>query len=168
MQRQRVEIVGEGLVQRRAVETELELVRLKTGDGLVGKNQILTATEIEPDIGAILGHMTKHLVEGGETILIEPDRIVTAEIGDQVAAIALRYDERVGATAADQNVIAGATIDRLAAGGAGNDVVGFVAEGIATAARHGQILEIVGQGVAHPGVDGVDTTTDRLRHVVEA
>ena len=168
MQGERIKIVRKCLRQRRPVEPELELVFMQIGDGLVGEDQAFAVAEIEPDIGAFLGGMAENLIEGGQAILVEPDLVVIAEIGDEVAAIALGDDEGIGPAAARQHVVSGAAVDGLAAAAANYDVVGIIAIGMTVVARDCEIFEVFGQGVIHPGDDGIRAGIGRLIGMIEA
>src|SRR5262249_48711768 len=107
---------------------------MQVGGRLVCKNDTLAAPEVELEIGTVLRQVALHLLEGGQAVLVEAFGVFPAEIRDQVAAVAFREDEDVGTGTAGQHIVAGTAIDCLASGGARNDVVGAVAEGMTVVA----------------------------------
>ncbi len=92
------------------------------------KDEILAIGEAELEIHAFLGHIGKNVVERRKTITFEPHHIVGAEVADQVATVAPFESEGVCTTRSSEDVVASATIDRLAARAAVDDVAGIIAE----------------------------------------
>ena len=115
-------------MQRRFVQGQLELAGGELVDCLVGEDEKLAAGEIEPDVRAGLNHVGPHLRERGEAVAADAHEILGGEIQDQVAAVAGRDDEDVGAGPTLENIVALAAVQRLLAGAAGDDVVQRIAE----------------------------------------
>ena len=67
-----------------------------------------------------------------------------------------------------KHIVASAAIDGLAARSAGDDIVERIPEGITAIACYPQVLEILGQGVAHPGVDRVDAFAGVFHGAIDA
>ncbi|MNK98262.1 hypothetical protein D3C87_1186210 [compost metagenome] len=104
-----------------------------------------------------MGGIADELLEGCDAVTVKPDRVVGAEIHDEIGAVAARKNECIRTATADQHVVTAPAINGLAARSAGYDVVQLISEGITTISGYPQVFEIVGQGITHPGVDGVDT-----------
>ncbi|MCY1228500.1 hypothetical protein D9M72_408210 [compost metagenome] len=151
----RVEIIGESLREGGPVQAQLELVLLQLVGCRIGEHHTFAVGEMKAEIVPVLGRIGQDLFERGEPIAIEADSVVGAEIGDEIAAVAMFEHEGIGSTGADEHVVTCASVDGLAARTTGDDIVGTVAERISVVAGDGQVLEILRQGVAHPRIDRV-------------
>ncbi len=152
-------------MQPRGVQRQHEVGGAEVGELVVAEDQLFPGAEVQRDVRSLLGHRGLDLGEGGQPHVVEPRTVYAGlEVGDDVVAVALAHDEHVGTRPAGQGVIARHAIERLGARGAGQDVVEGVAAAISRIAEELQVLDIVRQGVAQGGEDGVIPLAGILDH----
>ncbi len=160
---QAVELVVEGhRAELRGVQRQQELTVDEASRRDVAHGQALAGRELDHHVGTLLGHGRAHVGRALEAVAQELQLVVAVPVVDHVVAVPGPLHEG-GALVdrADQDVVAGAAVDPLAAVD-GDQVVEVVAHRVVEVAVDDQVLDVGGQldrGPADLGVDaavGVD------------
>ncbi len=129
----------------------------------------MVLARLEDHVGAVLRHRRLHRGEAGQGTAGQTDLVARAPAIDRIAAGRAVDEEHVGTGAADEHVVSARPIEGHVVGVANDDqVVEAIARRIKVVARDIQILDIVRQGVIHPGSDGIHPRGPLHDHVSNA
>ncbi len=164
---ERVELVVEGEVQPRRVQTQHEVLTAQIGDLVIAQHQFLARREVQRHVRAHLGHRRLDVGEGVHAETAKPDPVdARLEVVDHVVAVALAHHEDVGPGSPDQDVVSALAVEGLLSLVAPDDVVERVSPRIGEVAQHLQVLDVVRQGEGQGRLDGVDPLAGILHRLV--